>query len=121
LPRNSQFQWQAATTVINLDDQSSVAREQYLLQHGKKFLSLIQIPGHIMLYLGNHNNPYSAKHEQIAMSYQNIWGLRNSQNSYRAIIGGAVVLPLLQTYAENSELLSLYSDERKTFRIINLF
>ncbi len=120
LPRNSQFQWQSASKVVKLDQHSSIEREQYLLKYGKKFLTLIQIPGHIFLYIGNHPNPYSEKHEPIAISYQTIWGLRNSENSYRAIIGGTVILPLLQEYPENTQLLSLYSDERKLFRVLNL-
>jgi cell wall-associated NlpC family hydrolase len=120
LPRNSQYQWQSANKVVNLDQQSAIEREKYLLKYGKKFLTLVQIPGHIFLYIGNHSNPYSEKHEPIALTYQTIWGLRNSENSSRAIIGGTVILPLLQEYPEDTTLLSLYNAERKTFRILNL-
>lgn len=120
LPRNSQFQSSAGKTVV-LDQLSSAEREQYLIENGHKLLTLVQIPGHIMLYIGNYANPNSLNHETIAMSYQNIWGLRTRENNSRAVLGGAVIFPLLSQYPEDQQLLSFYDQAaRSKFRLIYL-
>lgn len=120
LPRNSSDQSSAGKT-INLDKLTTQEREEYLINHGHKFLTLVQIPGHILLYIGNYTNPNSAKHETVALSYQNIWGLRTRENDTRAVVGGAVIFPLLPTYPENSDFLSFYDQQARTkFRLVYL-
>ncbi len=119
LPRNSGFQSLAGKTVI-LDNLSSTEREQYLLKNGHKFLTLVQIPGHILLYIGNYANPNSAQHESVAMSYQNIWGMKTSANDTRYVIGGSVLLPLLAQYPEQADLMSFYDSTRSKFRLVYL-
>lgn len=119
LPRNSGFQSLAGKTVI-LDNLSSAEREQYLLKNGHKLLTLVQIPGHILLYIGNYANPNSAQHESVAMSYQNIWGMKTSANDTRYVIGGSVLLPLLAQYPEQTDLMSFYDSARSKFRLVYL-
>jgi len=121
LPRNSQSQSDAGSKVVELDKLNATEREQYLLAHGHKFVTLVQIPGHILLYIGSYPNPYSKKHEPMAMSYQNIWGLRTPENDFRSIIGGSVIFPLLEEYPENSDFVSIYDQKaRPKFRLIYL-
>ncbi|TXI99963.1 MAG: NlpC-P60 family protein [Neisseriales bacterium] len=119
LPRNSGFQSLAGKTVI-LDNLSSAEREQYLLKNGHKLLTLVQIPGHILLYIGNYANPNSTQHELVAMSYQNIWGMKTSANDTRYVIGGSVLLPLLAQYPEQTDLMSFYDSARSKFRLVYL-
>lgn len=120
LPRNSSDQSSAGKT-INLDKLTTREREEYLINNGHKFLTLVQIPGHILLYIGNYTNPNSAKHETVALSYQNIWGLRTRENDTRSVVGGAVIFPLLPTYPENSAFLSFYDQQARTkFRLVYL-
>lgn len=120
LPRNSSDQ-SSAGKVVNLDKLTTSARKQYLLENGHKFLTLVQIPGHILLYLGNYANPNSTKHETIALSYQNIWGLRTRENDTRAVVGGAVIFPLLEQYPENPAFVSFYDQQvRSKFRLVYL-
>ena len=74
-----------------------------------------------MLYIGNYANPNSLNHETIAMSYQNIWGLRTRENNSRAVLGGSVIFPLLAEYPEDPQLLSFYDQAaRSKFRLIYL-
>lgn len=121
LPLNSQDQAEAGNKIAILDKLSSQEREAYLLKNGHGFMTLVQIPGHVLLYLGNYPNPNSKNHEMVPLSYQNIWGLRTAANDSRSIIGGAVILPLLSAYPENSSLLSFFNSEyRPKFRLIYL-
>lgn len=121
LPRNSQLQSNAGRKVAILDKLNSKDREQYLIRHGHKLTTLVQTPGHILLYVGNYPNPYLNKHNLIAMSYQNIWGLRDYENTTRAVIGGSVIFPLLDKYSEDKNLTSLYDQRiRPKFRLIYL-
>lgn len=103
LPRNSADQIQAATRVVDLSKEDISARINYLKQHGKPFTTLIYIPGHIMLYIGNT----VINGQEVPMTYQNIWGLRPGDAKSRSIIGGSVFLPILPFYPENPELTSL--------------
>ena len=86
LPRNSSAQIKVGK-LVDKSSESSQERLKYLMENGKKFMTIIKIDGHIMLYLGSYPNPNSAMHEPITMTYQNKWGLKPSDNSYRAIIG----------------------------------
>ncbi|MCE3268219.1 MAG: NlpC-P60 family protein [Burkholderiales bacterium] len=121
LPRNSQYQFKSGTKVVQLDQFTAKAREEYLIAKGHKFLTLIQVPGHILLYIGNYANPFSKNYESIAMSYQNIWGLRTKNNNSRSVIGQSVIFPLLTKYPENDEFVSVYDQKSKgKFRLIYL-
>lgn len=103
LPRNSAAQIQAANRVVDLAQANTRDRLRYLKEHGKPFITLVYIPGHIMLYIGNA----LVDGQLVPMTYQNIWGLRPADSKSRSIIGGAVFFPLLTRYPEALELTSL--------------
>lgn len=67
LPRNSANQAQTGR-VIDLDNLSPRQKEQRLLAAGVPFFTLVHLPGHIMLYLG--------RHQQQAVVLHTLWGLR---------------------------------------------
>lgn len=103
LPRNSAVQIQAAARIVDLSQEDTSTRLRYLTEHGRPFTTLVYIPGHIMLYIGNT----VINGQNVPMTYQNIWGLRPVDSDSRSIIGGAVFLPLLASYPENPGLVSL--------------
>lgn len=103
LPRNSAAQIQSVARIVDLSQENTRARLRYLTEHGRPFSTLVYIPGHIMLYIGN----MVINGQNVPMTYQNIWGLRPADSDSRSIIGGAVFLPLLASYPENPGLVSL--------------
>lgn len=103
LPRNSAAQIQSVAKIVDLSQENTRARLRYLTEHGRPFSTLVYIPGHIMLYIGN----MVINGQNVPMTYQNIWGLRPADSDSRSIIGGAVFLPLLASYPENPGLVSL--------------
>lgn len=104
LPRNSSEQ--IYTGVVNdLSADSKEQRLSYLMAHGHKLMTIVYVGGHIFMYIGNYPNPNSTNHELMAMTYQNVWGLSPKKSANRrAIIGKAVILPLLLQYPEDPEL-----------------
>jgi len=74
LPRNSAKQAEQGRVLL-LADQPPVQREQQLLTEGLPFLTLVALPGHIMLYLGEADGR--------AVLLHTLWGLRT-----RALLGG---------------------------------
>lgn len=115
LPRDSSKQ----ISVGEMQDKSELSpkeRIQFLKSYGQKFLTLVYIGGHVFLYMGNYQDP-ETKSERI-MTYQNIWGLRPADGSSRAVIGKAVLLPLLEKYSEKPELQSLAAG--KYFQVVYL-
>ncbi|MFZ4116113.1 MAG: SH3 domain-containing protein [Chthoniobacterales bacterium] len=123
LPRHSSAQ----VTVGTMVDKSALLpaeRLSYLMDKGKPFLSLIHIGRHVMLYLGKYSHLYTApdgSHQPfMAMTYQNLWGLSPNAllPSRRAIIGKAVLLPLLLQYSEDTTLVSLAN--KSLFQICDL-
>ncbi len=103
LPRNSAAQVQATTRMIDLSKEDIGPRINYLKEHGKPFTTLIYITGHIMLYIGNT----TINGQEVPMTYQNIWGLHTPDSRSRSIIGGSVFFPILPSYPEEPELISL--------------
>lgn len=102
LPRNSGYQVKEGK-LVDLSNLDTAGRLNFLAQHGKALSTLIYIPGHIMLYIGNDTRGANP----IPMTYQDIWGLRPADNSRRAVIGQALVFPLLTAYPEDTGLESL--------------
>lgn len=103
LPRNSAAQIRAVSRVVDLSKENLQSRIDYLAEHGKAFTTLVYIPGHIMLYIGNRQ----INGKSVPMTYQNIWGLRPAGGDSRSIIGSAVFFPLLAEYPEKPEMVSL--------------
>lgn len=77
------------------------------MNNGHPFTTIIYIGGHVILYLGNQPNPNSDDHALMAMTYQNVWGLAPYPSTRRAVIGKAVVFPMLLQYPEDTSLVSL--------------
>ena len=69
LPVNSAAQIEAASRVVDLSQANTDERLRYLKEHGKPFTTLVYIPGHIMLYIGNA----AINGRSVPMTYQNIW------------------------------------------------
>lgn len=117
LQRNSNSQEKSGKMLVDKSSANMQERLDYLMNNGKKFTTIVSIGGHVMAYIGNYPNPNSDTHELMAMTYQNIWGLRPASSS-RTIIGQAVLFPLLPTYPEDPNLTSLAA--RKFFKLVYL-
>lgn len=131
LPRHSSDQ----VTVGKMVDMSAGTAEErlaYLMQHGLRFITLIYIGGHVVMYIGNYTNSY-ANSSLMAMTYQNIWGLSPSPADRRAVIGKSVLFPMLLQYPEDPSLVSLAGkkyfqvsflnqlpDDNKLTKVINI-
>lgn len=102
LPRSS-WRQMSAGQMTDLSDATPAARLDYLVHHGQPMRTLIYIGGHVMLYLGNTMR----EGRLVPVVYQNIWGLRPAANDRRAVIGGSVILPLLEHIPEDTALQSL--------------
>ncbi len=96
LPRHSSDQVYVGK-IADLTNATPPERIDYLQKNGRKFLSLIYIGGHVVLYVGNAPMP---------MTYQNMWGLSPKPAIRRAVIGQSVLLPLLGVYPEDTSLTS---------------
>ncbi|EKE00637.1 MAG: hypothetical protein ACD_21C00302G0002 [uncultured bacterium] len=117
LPRNSASQVRAGRMI----DKSSLdmkGRLNYLMANGKKFTTIIYIDGHVMLYIGKYPNLASDPGKLTAVIYQDKWGLKPKDNSYRAVIGKSAFLPMLEKYPEDSKLNSLAGE--KNFKVAYL-
>jgi hypothetical protein len=107
LPRHSSNQ----VTVTKMVDKSSLDQDKrlaYLMENGQPFITLVYIGGHVVLYVGNYANPYQNS-LPMAMTYQNMWGLKPEPSIRRAVIGKAVLFPMLLQYPEDTSLVSLAS------------
>ena len=107
LPRNSAAQIKSTARVVDLSNESLQDRIAYLEKHGRAFTTLIYLPGHIMLYIGNSQ----INGKSVPMTYQNLWALRPKNTESRSIIGSSVFFPLLATYPERPEMVSLADKE----------
>ncbi len=84
LPRNSAKQAKSARTV-SLEGLSAEEKKRLIVSKGVPFKTLIHLPGHIMLYVGQiEGEPYVM---------HNIWGVKTKGNG-RYIIGKAVISTL---------------------------
>jgi hypothetical protein len=88
LPRNSGAQVRRGEQVA-LEGVGALAKEALILEKAEPFRSLLWMPGHIGLYIGEH--------EGQAAWFHNMWGLRSTLkdgSEGRAILGRAVVTSL---------------------------
>jgi len=96
-------------------------RIAYLQNNGHPFMTII---GGLALYLGNYENP--ANGQLQALAYHNIFGITPSQESRdagkdinrRAVVSKSLILPLLASYPEDSNLSSFIG--RGFFRLMYL-
>lgn len=116
LPRHSSEQ----VTVGKMVDMTSASenkRLSYLIENGQRFLTIVYIGGHVVMYVGNYPNPNQSD-SVIAMTYQNIWGLSPNPAIRRAVIGKSVLFPMLLQYPEDTSLVSLAG--KKYFQVSHL-
>lgn len=88
LPRNSSAQAKAGA-FIPLDGMSREQKEQAILDNGAPFGTLIWMPGHILLYVGQYKG--------YPVAFHNVWGMRTIEpdgREGRKVIGKAVVTTL---------------------------
>ncbi len=107
LPRNSLSQYRSAA-MLPLDNLTLKPKEETILAKGIPFMTLIWLPGHIGLYLGEY--------EGRAAMFHNIWGIRvdeMGQGDDRHIIGRAVVTSL----EPGKELENIYNNQTLLTRI----
>ena len=114
LPRNSSQQ-AAAGKSIDMSSASPTDRLAFLMKNGKKFLTTVYLGGHIVLFAGNVPNPNDAKHDLMALTYQDAWGLYPKPAVRRAVLGKAVFFPMLLQYPEDTALGSFAA--RKYFKV----
>ena len=101
LPRNSADQAQVGQ-VIPLAEQAPKERERIILSEGIPFLTLIQLPGHIMLYLGDYKGRPALLHT--------FWGVRTKTltgKEDRWIVGKTVITTLQPGVEENGLFLKI--------------
>ena len=117
LPRHSAAQAEFGT-MVDISNATPQQRLDYLMQNGKPFFTVVYINGHVFMYIGNYPNPQN-KNSLMAMTYQNIWGLRSAKEvNTRVVIGGGVFFPLSLHYPEIPEVDSLAA--KKYFKVTYL-
>lgn len=117
LPRHSSDQVMLGKHV-DMTSGTPKERLNYLMENGRRFMTLIYVGNHIVLYIGNYPNPNARHHELMAMTYQAIWGLKPHPATRRAVIGQSVLLPMLLKYPEDRRLVSIAG--RKYFQVAYL-
>ncbi|AXP08535.1 SH3 domain-containing protein [Campylobacter hepaticus] len=84
LPRNSKAQ-KNAFTHFNISNLDNTQKKAFLDRFGKAYLSLLYLPGHIMLYAGNIGENNIVVHD--------IWGLRKG-DTQRLLISSSAITSL---------------------------
>lgn len=88
LPRNSAAQAKAGS-YIPLSGMSPEEKEQVILKSGVPYATLIWLPGHILLYIGQYKG--------LPVAFHNVWGMRTLDkdgNEGRRVVGKAVITTL---------------------------
>ncbi len=88
LPRNSAQQGKAGR-VVSLHNMSASQKSELIRQQAKPFTTLIWLPGHIVLYVGEYEGIPSIYHDIWGVSIQDETGARS-----RAVIGKVAVTSL---------------------------
>lgn len=88
LPRNSHDQARMGK-VIDLKGLSATQKQIIIKKQGIPFLSLIGMPGHIVLYIGQYHDEAYVFQDVWGLHTRNLWGTEG-----RAIIGKTVITPL---------------------------
>jgi SH3 domain (SH3b1 type)/NLPC_P60 stabilising domain, N term/NlpC/P60 family len=89
LPRNSAQQARAGVEQVDLAGLSDAEKERLIQERGAPYLTLLYMPGHVMLYIGSPQGRPLVLHS--------IWGLKTSGSwcsQGRAIIGRTVITSL---------------------------
>lgn len=107
LPRHSAAQVEGPD-MRDLSAASPAERIDDLVRHGRPFMTIIDIGGHVMLYLGND----IVDGRTVPMVYEDAWGLSPADGSRRAIVGQTVIFPLLLHFPEDPSLASQAAHDR---------
>jgi len=102
LPRNSRQQANSGTEFMSLKGLEATQKKQTIVNYAKPFRSMLFVPGHITLYLGEKNG------EPIIL--HNYWGVRLNDGSKRVM--GRAIISTTQPGVERS-------DVRKRSMLIN--
>lgn len=89
LPRHSADQVQSGYDYVDLSGVSGKEKRKTVLNKGVPFLTLLWLPGHIMLYIGQEKDR--------PLAFHNLWGLRTKNlfgKQGRKIVGKSVVTTL---------------------------
>ena len=100
MPRNTRHQRDAGKTV-DITALSGNDRLDYLIKNGDPLFTLVRLKGHILMYVGTYKY---VDGRQVAMTYQQMWGLSPQNKTSRAVIGQSVFLPLLTSFPEDTNL-----------------
>lgn len=117
LARHSSEQIKAGKLV----DKSHVKTEEkiaYLNEKGRPFMTFVYNTKHVFIHLGSFANPHAQDKATTPLTYQNLWALKPLDASRRAVVGKALLLPLLETFPEDKELNS--HANHKDFQVIFL-
>lgn len=119
LPRHSSEQIKAGKLV---DKSSATPQEKiaYLKEEGRPFMTFVYNTKHVFIYLGSFANPNAGNNgtEIVPLTYQNLWALKPLDASRRAVVGKALILPLLEVFPEDKALNS--HANHKDFQVIFL-
>jgi cell wall-associated NlpC family hydrolase len=88
LPRNSAFQARTGR-YMPLEGLSGEEKEQAILKYGVPYATLVWLPGHILLYIGQYDGR--------PVMFHNVWGMRTLEpdgSEGRKVIGKAVITTL---------------------------
>lgn len=113
LPRNSAAQARAGQ-VVELKHLDPAQREQALLQHGQPFVTLVHLPGHILLYLGAHQGRAALLHNLWGLRTRDLWGREG-----RWLVGRTLISSL-QPGLEQDGLLLRIGDLRQRVERLTL-
>jgi len=89
LPHASELQKEQGGLDINLANLSDAQKQKIILEKAVPYFSLLYVPGHIVLYLGEKNN--------ILYVFQDMWGLKTYRlfkPQGRIVIGKTVITPI---------------------------
>ncbi len=117
LARHSSEQVKAGKQV---DKSNATPKEKiaYLKEQGRPFMTFVYNTKHVFIYLGSFSNPNAKHKEPVPLTYQNLWGLKPLDDSRRAVVGKALIFPLLETFPEDRKLNS--HANHKDFQVIFL-
>ncbi len=114
MPRNSLQQTQMGE-LIDLTKYTPKERMDYIIKNGHPMMTLVYIPGHIMLYVGNKKMTDGTVAPVV---YQNLWGFQKRNENARYVVGGSILLPMLLSYDSASSYISHL--EKPIFKISQL-
>ncbi len=89
LPRHSSHQVKSRKVYIDLSEYPPREKEKVILKNAMPYLTLLWLPGHIMLYVGEKDGK--------ALAFHNLWAVRTKSllgKSGRKIVGRAVITTL---------------------------